>query len=172
LHFALGYVYQQQEDWTKPSTRFRFNTVDAGLSDVHSRLAYLLYRATTATVHSGGPHRSQYRSPNARRTAFLGLGLYANAHTQRPSMLFTSLLPATPDSADVYYDLGITLRDKGEIDAAAPRTVRQLRSIRSCGKPTTTWQCCCIDMKSCDARLLNTSRPSAWRRKSRWYATI
>ena len=54
-----------------------------------------------------------------RRTAFSASDCTRNAQYAAAVHAFHESLARQPNNADVYYDLGITLRDKGEIDAAA-----------------------------------------------------
>ena len=55
-----------------------------GLSDVHSRLAYLLYRADDADSAIAEARTALSIDPrNAEAYRFLGLGLYANASIPR-----------------------------------------------------------------------------------------
>jgi tetratricopeptide (TPR) repeat protein len=46
LHYALGYVQQQQEDWDEAYDSYQTSqALMPGLSDIHSRMAYVLYRS-------------------------------------------------------------------------------------------------------------------------------
>jgi Flp pilus assembly protein TadD len=121
LQFALGYVHQQQEDWDEAFEAYQGSQqLMPGLSDVHSRLAYLLYRADDAEGAIAAARTALSIDPrNAEAYRFLGLGLYANARYVAAVHAFRESLALQPDNADVYYDMGITLRDKGDIDAAA-----------------------------------------------------
>ena len=91
-----------------------------GLSDIHSRLAYLLYRSDDADGAIAEARTALSIDPrNAEAYRFLGLGLYANGQYAAAVHAFQESLARQPNNADVYYDMGITLRDQGNVDAAA-----------------------------------------------------
>ena len=51
LEFALGYIHQQQEDWDEAFEAYQNSQqLMPGLSDVHSRLAYVFYRDDDPTT--------------------------------------------------------------------------------------------------------------------------
>ena len=81
LQFAMGYVHQQQEDWDEAFDSYQSSQqLMPGLSDVHSRLAYLLYRSDDADDAIAEARTALSIDPrNAEAYRFLGLGLYANA---------------------------------------------------------------------------------------------
>jgi len=121
LHFALGSVHQQQGDWDDASNSYE-NAEDLmpGLADVHSRLAYLLYRSDDGDAAIAEARTALSIDPrNAEAYRFLGLGLYATGKYSAAAHAFQESLARQPNNADVYYDMGITLRDKGDVDAAA-----------------------------------------------------
>ena len=116
----MGFVQQQQDQWDEAAESYEaVMTLMPGLSDIHSRVAYLLYRSDDEMRDCRSAHRSQPRSGNAEAYRFLGLGLYAIGKYSAAVHAFHESLDRQPNNADVYYDLGITLRDKGDIDAAA-----------------------------------------------------
>jgi len=120
LRFAAGYVDQQQENWDEALDSYQKSlALVPGLSDTHSRLSYLFYRDDDGdNAIAEGPHRPQYRSRQCRTDRFVGLGLYANNQFAAAAHAFRNRWLASLN-ADVYYDMGITLRDQGEVDAAA-----------------------------------------------------
>jgi len=128
--------HQQQEDWDQAfDSLSESTTVDAGLSDVHSRLAYLLYRADRRrTVHSGGRTALSIDPEMPEAYRFLASDCTRSAVRSGPSC-FSRVSCRPPDSADVYYDLGITSATKEKLTLRPPRTVRQLSSIAAVGSP-------------------------------------
>ena len=80
LHFAMGYVHQQQDDWDDASDSYdTARSLMPGLSDIHSRLAYLFYRSDEAGSAIAEARTALSIDPrNAEAYRFLGLGLYAN----------------------------------------------------------------------------------------------
>ena len=75
LQFAMGYVHQQQEDWDEASDSYQNSQrLMPGLSDVHSRLAYVLYRADDADSAIAEARTAlSIDSRNAEAYRFLGL---------------------------------------------------------------------------------------------------
>jgi len=77
LHFAMGYVHQQQGDWDEASDSYENSeSLMPGLSDVHSRLAYLFYRSGddaegSAGFANGAGGYPQCRGLSLSRTGFL-----------------------------------------------------------------------------------------------------
>ena len=92
LEFALGYVHQQQEDWDQALNAYQASQqLMPGLSDVHSRVAYLLYRSDDADGAIAAARTALSIDPkNAEAYRFLGLGLYAptlrSCHSRFPGV--------------------------------------------------------------------------------------
>ena len=82
LHFALGYVQQQQEDWDGAADSYESaRTLMPGLSDIHSRLAYLLYRSDDSDAAVAEARTALSIDPgNLEAYRFLGLGFYADGN--------------------------------------------------------------------------------------------
>ena len=98
LYFVLGYVHQQQEDWDEALESYQ-DSEDRmpGLSDVHSRLAYLFYRDDDSDNAIAEARTALSIDPrNAEAYRFLGLGCTATPNIPRQSTRSTSRLPATP----------------------------------------------------------------------------
>ena len=94
LHFAMGYVHQQQEDWDEASDSYtNSEALMPGLSDVHSRMAYLLYRSDDADGAIAEARTALSIDPrNAEGYRFLRPGFVR----QRPIRGSGSCLPGVP----------------------------------------------------------------------------
>ena len=163
LHFAYGYLRQQQEDWDGAFDEYSDSRdLMPGSSETHSRLAYIYYRhddgdnaiAEARTALSIDPR-------NAEAYRYLGLGHYANDQYAAALRAFQQSLAREPRNADVYYDMGITLRDKGDRTGAAA-AYRQALALN----PTTISECCCMTWADMTKPSPNISEPSVWRRRN------
>ncbi len=98
LHFALGYVHQQRQDWDDAlDSSQNAQQLMPGLSDVHSRVAYLLYRADDADGAIAEARTAlSIDSRNAEAYRFLGLGLFANSQYAAAIHAFHDGVPCPP----------------------------------------------------------------------------
>ena len=121
LHFALGYVRQQLEDWDEAFDEYSDSRdLMPGVSETHGRLAYLFYHFDNGDDAIAEARTALSIDPqNAEAYRYLGLGLYANGRYSAALHAFQQSLAREPKTAEVYYDMGITLRDKGYPEAAA-----------------------------------------------------
>ncbi len=98
LHFAMGYVHQQQDDWDEASDSYEAaRALMPGLSDIHSRLAYLLYRSDDGDDAIAEARTALSIDPgNGEAYRFLGLGLYASGRYPAAVHAFSSRWRASP----------------------------------------------------------------------------
>ncbi len=98
LHFVMGYLCQQQSDWDEAFYSHENSRVlMPGLSDTHSRLAYLFYRSDDADNAIAETRTALSIDPkNVEAYRFLGLGLYANGQYSAAVRAFQGItgLPA------------------------------------------------------------------------------
>jgi tetratricopeptide (TPR) repeat protein len=95
--------------------------------------------------------------------------LYADGQYSATIHAFHESLARQPNSADVYYDMGITLRDRGDTDAAAAAYGNAI------ALNPQFWEAHNNLGMTCDDSMWqspNTSKPSVWRRKHPLSATI
>ena len=80
LHFAVGYMDQQVEDWNEAFDAY-YDARDRmpGLSDIHARLAFLFYRDDDGDSAIAEARTALSIDPsNAEAYRYLGLGLYTD----------------------------------------------------------------------------------------------
>lgn len=120
LHFALGYVRQQQEDWDEAFDEYsESKELQPGFPETHSRLALNFYHSgdgDNAIAEARTALSIDFRNAEAYR--YLGLGLFANVQYRAALHAFEESLARDPGSADAYYDIGITQRTLGNAQAA------------------------------------------------------
>jgi tetratricopeptide (TPR) repeat protein len=88
LHYALGYLHQQQEDWDEAYDSYQTSrALMPGLSDIHSRLAYVLYRSDDGdgTIAEARTAPSASIPATPKRTASLDLVCMPTASMRRLS---------------------------------------------------------------------------------------
>jgi tetratricopeptide (TPR) repeat protein len=109
LHFALGIIYRQQEQWDEAfdelsqATRLR-----PDLAENHSALAYLFYRLDDGPNAIAEARTALSLDPqNAEAYQYLGLGLYSNGQYEAAFHAYAEALAHDPGNPDTYYDLGI-----------------------------------------------------------------
>src|SRR5256886_3761014 len=115
LHFLMGYIRQQQENWDRAFDEYSTSRDELpGSSDTHSRLAYVFYRYDDADKAVAEARTALSIDPtNAEAYRYLGLGLYASHKDAGALHAFEESLAREPKRAEVYYDIAI-LRDKGD----------------------------------------------------------
>src|SRR5204863_8468193 len=120
LHFLMGYIRQQQENWDRAFDEYSTSRDELpGSSDTHSRLAYVFYRYDDADKAVAEARTALSIDPtNAEAYRYLGLGLYASHKDAGALHAFEESLAREPKRAEVYYDIAI-LRDKGDATAAS-----------------------------------------------------
>lgn len=120
LHFALGSMLRQQEQW---DDAFDEVTQSAHLMpdfpENHVSLAYIFYR-----IDDGPNAIAEARTAlsmdtqNAEGYQFLGLGLYSNGQYKAAVHAYAESLARDAGNADTYYDMGIALYADGAMSAA------------------------------------------------------
>ncbi len=120
LHFLMGYIRQQQENWDRAFDEYSTSRDELpGSSDTHSRLAYVFYRYDDADKAVAEARTALSIDPtNAEAYRYLGLGLYASHKDAGALHAFEESLAREPKRAEVYYDMAIAMRDKGDATAA------------------------------------------------------
>ncbi len=129
LHFALGTMLRQQEQW---DDAFDEITESARLMpdfpENHGTLAYIFYRLDDGPNAIAEARTALSMDPqNAEAYQFLGLGLYSSGEYSAAAHAFTESLARDPNNADTYYDLGITLYAAGNLPAATTAYKQALR---------------------------------------------
>ncbi len=173
LLFAMGFVRQQEDDWDDAYDAYESaRDLMPGLSDIHSRLAYVLYRSDDGDGAIAEARTTLSIDPtNAEAYRFLGLGLYATRKYPAAIHAFQQSLVRQPNNPEVYYDLGITLRDQGDVDAAAAAYRKAIALKPAFWEAHNNLGMLLHDLRSSMAQSRNIARPNDWLRKSPRYAT-
>ncbi len=125
LHFVLGTILRRQNRFDEALDEFtRSARLMPGFPETHSQLSYLFYRTDDSDNALAEARTALSLDPaNAEAYRYLGLALYADGHYDAALHAFDEALlrePAgSPANADVYFDMGITERDKGDLRRAA-----------------------------------------------------
>lgn len=128
LHFALGTLLRQQEQWDDAYDELTQATqLMPGLPENHSALAYLFYRLDDGPNAIAEARTALSLDPkNAEAYQFLGLGLYSSGQYAAAVHAYTEALARSHnndhdndhDNADTYYDMGIALHADGNRSGA------------------------------------------------------
>jgi tetratricopeptide (TPR) repeat protein len=125
LHFALGIMLRQQEQWDDAYDELAEATrLIPDFSDNHAAIAYLFYRIDDGPNAIAEARTALSIDPqNAEAYQYLGLGLYSIGQYQPAVHAYEeSLAHASqendPDNADTYYDMGIALHAAGNLPQA------------------------------------------------------
>jgi tetratricopeptide (TPR) repeat protein len=120
LHFALGTMLRQQEQWDDAfdeitqSARFM-----PDLPENHNSFAYIFYRLDDGPNAIAEARTALSMDPrNSEAYQFLGLGLFSNGQYGAAVHAFAEALVHDPGNADTYYDMGIALHAAGNLPAA------------------------------------------------------
>jgi tetratricopeptide (TPR) repeat protein len=125
LHFVLGIVLRQQERFDEALDEFTESSrLMPGFPETHSQLSYLFYRTDNAADALAEARTALSMDPaNAEAYRYLGLALYADGHYDAALHAFDEAVTREPEgslaNADVYFDMGITHRDQGDLRRAA-----------------------------------------------------
>lgn len=111
LHFALGVMLRQQEQWDDAYDELAEATrLMPDLPENHGALAYLFYRLDDGPNSIAEARTALSIDPkNAEAFQFLGLGLYSNGQYGPAAHAYAESLALDRNNADTYYDLGIAL---------------------------------------------------------------
>jgi tetratricopeptide (TPR) repeat protein len=123
LHFALGSMLRQQEQWDDAYDELTQATqLMPELPENHSAIAYLFYRLDDGPNAIAEARTALSLDPkNAEAYQFLGLGLYSSGQYAAAVHAYTEALARSAhdhDSADTYYDMGIALHADGDRSGA------------------------------------------------------
>jgi tetratricopeptide (TPR) repeat protein len=125
LHFVLGTVLRRQDRFDEAIDEFtEASRLMPGFPETHSQLAYLFYRTDDAEDALAEARTALSMDPaNAEGYRDLGLALYSDGHYDAALHAFDESLQREPTAslanADVYFDMGITYRDQGDLRRAA-----------------------------------------------------
>jgi tetratricopeptide (TPR) repeat protein len=124
-YFVLGTILRRQDQFDEALDEFTESSrLMPGFPETHSQLAYLFYRTDDAEDALAEARTALSMDPaNAEAYRYLGLALYADGHYDAAVHAFDESLQREPASslanADVYFDMGITYRDQGDLRRAA-----------------------------------------------------
>jgi len=125
LHFVLGTILRRQDRFDEALDAFTESSrLMPGFPETHSQLSYLFYRTDDADDALAEARTALSMDPaNAEAYRYLGLALYTNGHYDPALHAFDESLQREPAgslaNADVYFDMGITHRDQGDLRRAA-----------------------------------------------------
>jgi tetratricopeptide (TPR) repeat protein len=125
LHFVLGTVLRRQDRFDEALDEItESSTLMPSSPETHSQLSYLFYRTDDSDDALAEARTALSIDPaNAEGYRYLGLALYADGHYEAALHAFEEALSREPAgslaNADVYFDMGITNRDKGDTRRAA-----------------------------------------------------
>jgi len=125
LHFVLGTVLRKEDRFDEAEDEFTESSrLMPGLPEAHSQLSYLFYRTDDSENALAEARTALSMDPaNAEAYRYLGLALYAGGHYDAALHAFDESLHREPSTslanADVYFDMGITYRDQGDLRRAA-----------------------------------------------------
>jgi tetratricopeptide (TPR) repeat protein len=125
LHFVLGTTLLREQRFDEALDEFTISSrLMPNFPETHSQLSHLFYRDEDAENALAEARTALSMDPaNAEGYRALGLALYADGHYTAALHAFDEALtrePAgSPANADVYFDIGITQRDSGDLRSAA-----------------------------------------------------
>src|SRR5206468_866238 len=114
LHFALGYLKQQQGDWNSAFDEYSASKdADPDFAPVHNRLALVLYQGDDGDNAIGEARTALSMDfQDAKAYRMLALGHYANEQYGPATNAFREALARDPENADIYYEMGLVARDQ------------------------------------------------------------
>jgi len=119
LHFALGTMLRQQEQWDDAYDELtQAARLMPDLPEYHGAIAYLFYRLDDGPNAIAEARTALSLDPkNAEAYQFLGLGLYSSGQYAAAVHAYAEALARSHDNdhdnADTYYDMGIALHADG-----------------------------------------------------------
>jgi tetratricopeptide (TPR) repeat protein len=124
LHFVLGTILRRQERFDEALDAFTESShLMPSFPETHSQLSYLFYRTDDSEDALAEARTALSIDPaNAEGYRYLGLALYADGQYDAALHAFDEAIAREPAgsvaNADVYFDMGITQRDKGDLRRA------------------------------------------------------
>ena len=125
LHFALGIMLRQQEQWDDAYDELAEATrLMPGLAENHGALAYLFYRLDDGPNAIAEARTALSIDPkNGEAYQFLGLGLYSSGQYPAAVHAYAESLAHDRenhegDNPDTHYDMGIALHASGDLPRA------------------------------------------------------
>ena len=114
LHFVLGSVLRDEDRIDDAFDEFTQSCkLTPGAPETHLQLAYLFYRQDDPENAIAEARTGLSMDPkSALGYRYLGLALYGDSQYDAALHAFEESLLRDPENADVYYDMGITLRDQ------------------------------------------------------------
>jgi tetratricopeptide (TPR) repeat protein len=125
LQFVLGTILRRQNRFDEALDAFTESSrLMPGFPETHSQLSYLFYRTEDSDEALAEARTALSMDPaNAEAYRYLGLALYSAGHYDAALHAFDEALAREPAgslaNADVYFDMGITHRDRGDLRRAA-----------------------------------------------------
>ncbi len=125
LQFVLGTMLRRQNRFDEALDAFSESSrLMPGFPETHSQLSYLFYRTDDSDEALAEARTALSMDPaNAEAYRYLGLALYSAGHYDAALHAFDEALTREPAgslaNADVYFDMGITTRDRGDLRRAA-----------------------------------------------------
>ncbi len=125
LNFVLGSILRREDRFDEALDAFTESSrLLPGFPETHGQLSYLYYRMDDPEAALAEARTALSMDPaNAEAYRYLGLALYAEGHYEAALHAFDESLGREPAgslaNADVYFDMGITQRDKGDLRRAA-----------------------------------------------------
>ncbi len=115
LHFALGAMLRQQEQWDDAFDEISQSArLMPDFPENHTSFAYIFYRLDDGPNAIAEARTALSMDPqNSEAYQLLGLGLYSNGQYLAAVHAFEESLARDPDNADTYYDIGIALHADG-----------------------------------------------------------
>ena len=125
LNFVLGTILRREDRFDEALDAFTESSrLLPGFPETHGQLSYLFYRMDDSEAALAEARTALSMDPaNAEAYRYLGLALYAQGHYEAALNAFDKAIEREPAgslaNADVYFDMGITQRDKGDLRRAA-----------------------------------------------------
>jgi tetratricopeptide (TPR) repeat protein len=125
LYFVLGTILRRQERFDDALDAFtQSSRLMPGFPETHNQLSYLFYRNDDSDDALAEARTAlSIDSANAEGYRYLGLALYADGQYDAALHAFDEALTREPANslanAEVYFDVGITHRDRGDLRRAA-----------------------------------------------------
>jgi tetratricopeptide (TPR) repeat protein len=129
LHFALGAMLRQQEQWDEAYDEVAQSTrLMPDFPENHNNLAYIFYRIDDGPNSIAEARTALSIDPqNSEAYQFLGLGLYSTGQYEAAVHAYAESLAREANNPDTYYDMGIALYADGVLPAAVTAYNKAIR---------------------------------------------